>query len=160
MSDANKTLTDEQILAAFPANMGAVRVPPGWRAFARNIEALVASRFAQADITTINATQPGDKRLIALLTEAFGARHQAIDDLAALILRANAKALGRDGAGAKIREAIADYHYALDTRQHGGMAQSNAFNRICEAVDMHWQQGTEKARRDAAAQPPSSTTGN
>lgn len=59
---------------------------------------------AQADLTTINVTQPGDQRLIDMLTQAFGSRHQAIDDLAALILRANAKARtqsGEAGADAK-----------------------------------------------------------
>jgi hypothetical protein len=47
-----------------------------------------------------------------------------------------------------IKDAIRDYHYALDTRQHGGVAQDRAFNAICKALDMHWQQGLEKARRE------------
>ena len=51
---------------------------------------------------------------------------------------------------AAIRKAVADYHYALDTRQHGGVAQDTAFNAICKALGMYWQQGAEKARREAA----------
>lgn len=38
------------------------------------------------------ARTDGDKRLVELLTQAFGTRHPAIDDLASLILRANANA--------------------------------------------------------------------
>jgi len=49
-----------------------------------------------------------------------------------------------------VKQAISDYHYALDMRQHGGVAQDRAFNAICEAVGMHWwHQGEEKARRAA-----------
>lgn len=45
-------LSDEQILAAFPANMGAVRVPPGWREWAKNIAAatLRAQTAASRDV--------------------------------------------------------------------------------------------------------------
>ncbi|NTX18036.1 hypothetical protein [Burkholderia cepacia] len=50
-----------------------------------------------------------------------------------------------------IRKAIADYHYALDNRQHGGVAVSNAFDAICKAMGMQWERGKE-ARRRAEAQ--------
>lgn len=53
----------------------------------------------------------------------------------------------------KITEAIRDYHYALDTRQHGGVAMDRAFNTIEGVMDMRWQQGAEKSRRDAARTP-------
>jgi hypothetical protein len=56
-----------------------------------------------------------------------------------------------DSAMAKIREAIADYHFALDLRAHGGVAQDRAFNTICGVLDMHWKQGEETARRTAIA---------
>lgn len=46
-----------------------------------------------------------------------------------------------------IRQAIRDYHYALDTRQHGDLAQSSAFNEISQHLGMHWQQGKEAAIR-------------
>ena len=43
-------LTDEQMLAALPTDMGAVRLPPGWKAFARNVEAATIEALrAQAD---------------------------------------------------------------------------------------------------------------
>jgi hypothetical protein len=48
-----------------------------------------------------------------------------------------------------IKQAISDYHYALDTRQHGGVAQDRAFSAICNALDMHWTSGAEKSRRAA-----------
>jgi hypothetical protein len=46
-----------------------------------------------------------------------------------------------------VKDAIRDYHYALDTRQHGGVAQDRAFNAICQAMGMHWTQGAELAGR-------------
>jgi len=58
---------------------------------------------------------------------------------------------------ATIRQAIADYHYALDTRQHGGVAMGSAFNVICRALDTYWQQGAEKARRESTASPTSNS---
>lgn len=50
-----------------------------------------------------------------------------------------------------IKQAISDYHYALDTRQHGGVAQDRAFAEICTALDLHWVLGDEKERRAAIA---------
>lgn len=48
---------------------------------------------------------------------------------------------------AQVRQAVQDYHYALDTRQSGDQAQSRALTVICEHLDMPWQQGAELARR-------------
>lgn len=51
-----------------------------------------------------------------------------------------------------IRHAIANYHYALDTRQHGGVASGEAVHAISLALHMPWQQGAEALRRmDASA---------
>ncbi|MBP2230769.1 hypothetical protein J2847_004078 [Azospirillum agricola] len=53
---------------------------------------------------------------------------------------------------APIRQAIADYHYALDG-DHGvdiGVKSGRALHAIEAALDMRWQPGAEKARRDAA----------
>jgi uncharacterized protein (DUF2461 family) len=47
----------------------------------------------------------------------------------------------------EVRQAIADYHFELDSRQHGGVAQNNAFNAICKAVGMYWREGEELKRR-------------
>lgn len=41
----------------------------------------------------------------------------------------------------EIKKAIRKYHLALDNRQHGDIAKSNAINEICEVLDMHWEQG-------------------
>ncbi len=51
------------------------------------------------------------------------------------------------------RQAVRDYHYALDTRQHGGSAAWKALGTIQEALDMRWVQGAEVSRRaiDAAS---------
>lgn len=48
---------------------------------------------------------------------------------------------------APIQQAIRDYHYALDTRQHGGNAERNAFAAIRGHLGMHWKQGEEAAIR-------------
>lgn len=56
-----------------------------------------------------------------------------------------------DGTVDKIRQAIRDYHAALDARAHGGIAQDRAFNTICQALDMNWEQGKELQRRAEAA---------
>lgn len=50
----------------------------------------------------------------------------------------------------EILQAIRDYHYALDTRKHGGVAQDEAFHRICSALGMQWHQGREAAERQSA----------
>lgn len=46
-----------------------------------------------------------------------------------------------------VESAIRDYHFALDSRQHGGVAQDKAFNAICQAMGMEWKQGVEAAAR-------------
>lgn len=46
-----------------------------------------------------------------------------------------------------VGQAVRDYHYALDTRQNGDLAQSRALAVICDHLGMHWQQGAELARR-------------
>lgn len=54
-------------------------------------------------------------------------------------------AQARDAA----RQAIRDYHYALDDRQHGGAAAGKAVDAIQNAFDMHWVPGKEFAARAA-----------
>lgn len=46
-----------------------------------------------------------------------------------------------------IRQAIADYHYALDTRQHAGIAAHRAVDVVQCVLDCFWRRGEEKARR-------------
>ena len=50
-----------------------------------------------------------------------------------------------------VRQAVADYHYALDTRQHGDIAANCAVRAIQRALGMPWEQGQEKARREKEA---------
>lgn len=47
----------------------------------------------------------------------------------------------------RLREAVSDYHLALDNREHGGVAQDKAFRRIEEILGMRWIRGEEKLRR-------------
>lgn len=42
---------------------------------------------------------------------------------------------------ANIKAGINDYYAALDRREHGGVAMSNAFNKIQEILGMLWKQG-------------------
>jgi hypothetical protein len=49
---------------------------------------------------------------------------------------------------AAIEQAIRDYYFALDNREHGGVAANTALNRIQEILGMRWHQGEEKRRRE------------
>jgi hypothetical protein len=44
----------------------------------------------------------------------------------------------------KIEGAIREYHFALDNRKHGGVAQDVALNRIMDVLDMHWRYVAKK----------------
>ena len=52
-------------------------------------------------------------------------------------------------ADAAVKQAVRDYHFALDTRQHGGVAAGKALDAIQSALGMHWKQGAESATRAA-----------
>ncbi|BCS54764.1 hypothetical protein [Geobacter sp. SVR] len=45
--------------------------------------------------------------------------------------------------------AIRDYHFALDSREHGGVAQDKAIKTIEDALNLPWRQGEELERRKA-----------
>ena len=47
----------------------------------------------------------------------------------------------------KCRNILADYYYALDTRQHGDIAQAEAFERLEAALGMQWEPGLVKRKR-------------
>lgn len=47
----------------------------------------------------------------------------------------------------EVQRAVRDYHFALDTRQHGGTAAHKALDAIQEALGMPWTQGREARRR-------------
>jgi len=47
-----------------------------------------------------------------------------------------------------VQTAIRDYHYALDTRQHGGIAAHKAVEAIMQALGMPWDQHAELRRRE------------
>lgn len=40
----------------------------------------------------------------------------------------------------KVRAAISEYYTALDKREHGGIASIRAFDKIQNALGMHWEQ--------------------
>lgn len=50
---------------------------------------------------------------------------------------------------ATIEQALRDYHFALDSRQHGGVAADQALSTIAQTMGMRWKQGDETARRAA-----------
>lgn len=55
----------------------------------------------------------------------------------------------------QIRQALEDYHFALDTRQHGGVAGARLVCQLEDALKLHWVEGHEAQRRaaiDAALQ--------
>lgn len=48
-----------------------------------------------------------------------------------------------------VRQAIRDYHFALDSRRHGGVAADAALGVIESVLGMGWKQGAEAAARAA-----------
>ncbi|TYK73137.1 hypothetical protein FSY59_00295 [Comamonas sp. Z3] len=76
-----------------------------------------------------------------------------------LYSRPQAQADARDAALAAseqdalrlVRQAVRDFHYALDNRKHGGVAAGAAMNAIEMALNMYWQQGQEADRRASLA---------
>ena len=42
-----------------------------------------------------------------------------------------------------IQKVINEYYLALDTRQHGGVAQDRAFNKIQQILGMNWSRGEQ-----------------
>lgn len=46
-----------------------------------------------------------------------------------------------------VHQVIRDYHFALDTRQHGGVAADQALRAIEAALGTRWVQGHELAAR-------------
>lgn len=50
-----------------------------------------------------------------------------------------------------VTQAVRDYYFALDTRQHGGAAASTALDVIQKALGLDWVQGAEASARAAMA---------
>ena len=86
-------------------------------------------------------------------TEIKGVFRVNVDDLGRMFAadraaRAPADSVLEDAARlAKITQAIRDYHFALDNREHGGVAMARAWNAICDVLNMDWVQGAESAAR-------------
>ncbi len=53
-----------------------------------------------------------------------------------------------------VRQAIRDYHFALDCRVHGILAADKALKAIEDALGTHWVQGSEIAERAATGTAP------
>ncbi|CUA97780.1 hypothetical protein [Comamonas thiooxydans] len=50
-----------------------------------------------------------------------------------------------------VTQAVRDYYFALDTRQHGGAAASKALDAIQKALGVNWVQGAEASARASMA---------
>ena len=50
-----------------------------------------------------------------------------------------------------VRDALRDYHYAMDSRQHGGSAAHAVVYSLQILMGMPWIQGEEKKRRESEA---------
>ncbi len=49
----------------------------------------------------------------------------------------------------RVEAAIRDYHFALDSREHGGAAADKAIKAIESALNLPWRQGEELELRKA-----------
>jgi len=48
----------------------------------------------------------------------------------------------------KVEDAIREYHFALDSRKHGGVAQDIAFSKICDVLKMHWSNTQREKKKE------------
>lgn len=64
------------------------------------------------------------------------------------LLRLLLSAADRDAAA---EEALRDYYYALDNRQHGGVAADRLTKDLGRALGMSWEPGAERERRQGRA---------
>lgn len=93
--------------------------------------------------------KPGDdltKRLIA------ACRHTTLtwEDRRAVgeaIARLQTTKPAQEDAVDSVRQAIRDYHFALDNRVHGILAANKALKAVEAALGTHWVQGKELAAR-------------
>lgn len=110
---------------------------PGWKLVP--VEPTVAQREAMRKGTgmSFSETKIAYCAMLAVApTPAAQAADSVLEDAARL---------------AKIMQAIRDYHFALDNREHGGVAMARAWNAICDVLNMDWVQGAESAARKQGA---------
>lgn len=118
---------------------------------ALEIEALRALLGVSAPAA--QAVEPTDEQLFKLWQslpaqgDPTGQRFAIVFARAALALQATHSApQAQADALDAVKQAVRDYHFALDTRQHGGVAAGQALDAIQGALDMHWKQGKLAAR--------------
>ncbi|WP_407715756.1 hypothetical protein ACJJWD_09375 [Comamonas testosteroni] len=93
-------------------------------------------------------------KLIEAINTACGGNEWQGDALATDLLEPACRAISslapraqEDARLRLVRQAVRDFHYALDNRKHGGVAAGAAMNAIELALNMYWQQGQEADRR-------------
>lgn len=167
--ESSATLTDEQIDAVFnqmPDGASGFLKSWGYQQFARLLLSTAQARPAQvqSDPMTGHWICAEDvHRLVRGIDVALNGEHGAakqamLCDIAGLLDDECRKhgglplleLLDEDKSAeklGKVAQAVRDFHYAMDTRQHGTVAASRALDAVQAALGMNWMQGAEAARR-------------
>lgn len=72
--------------------------------------------------------------------EMIEIRHFLLNE-ASFEQEAPGKAIRKHALMDALKEAILEYHHALDIRQHGGVAQAKCIHKIQDILGMPWKQG-------------------
>lgn len=96
--------------------------------------------------SVIHAPDPRDAR-IAELTTKLALSEDACLGQNRRAVAAEARLAVLEAALRVVHQAIADYHYALDTRQNGDVACYHAVRAIEVGLELPWKQGAEAERR-------------
>lgn len=137
--DTLRTRVDKAVLGAACPPADSVTAPAG---------GVAAHTLSDAQIEAM----PVWRNFVGLWPESRREIADAVVDLLATPA-AQADSVLEDAALlAQIEAAIRDYHYELDMRKHGGLAESVALSAICNTMGMPWHQGKEAARRAARKQ--------
>ena len=156
--------------AKYPAH---VKCYPSWETKPRHLRWL-AEMFRTGKPIGNGAGQPDVLAALAATSataapdmkwrELFWAVARALNCLPSTYVDANAHvylqaekyaaiAIQRTPADARdaVTQAVRDYHFALDNRQHGGVAAERAIDAIQTALGLHWVQGAEASTRATIA---------
>ena len=113
---------------------GAEKIIREFAASREMLEALIDLASSDADVLTDSTSEPWQKAHAAI-AKATGGEFGSDE--------ANTLATPVTEPLDAIKRAISDYHHALDTREHGGVAADRALRTIMETLGMPWVQNAK-----------------
>lgn len=109
------------------------------------VRELITGMTVSVDVST--GEHDASNRLFGEVTEVMEYDHGSDKHKVLLLVQEPTANFKASPALDAVRQALRDYHYALDTRKHGGVAAGNAIHAIEAALGMEWNQGAEAAAR-------------